>query len=86
MILDSFEQTYHIPTTGDLSAQEMCELPTKKYLVVDIRGPKENGTMPTEADLCILYFSAQWDKCIIQMRQDRENEVQVALFHRCHIG
>jgi hypothetical protein len=46
------------------------KLPTKKYLVVDIRGPKENGAVPPGADLCVLYFSAQWDKCVIQMRQD----------------
>lgn len=55
------------------------ELPTKKYMVVDVRGPKENGTVPSHCDLCVLYFSKEFDKCIIQMRTDWEKEVQLQL-------
>jgi hypothetical protein len=55
------------------------KLRTKKYLVVDLRGPKENHTVPARPDLCVLYFSAQWDKCVVQMRRDWEREVQLQL-------
>ena len=60
------------PVTG-----KYRELPTKKYIAVDIRGPKENVTVPAHGDLCVLYFSREFDKCIIQMRTDWEKEVQL---------
>jgi hypothetical protein len=46
------------------------ELPTKRYLVIDIRGPKEGGNIIAPSDdICVLYFSAQWITRVIQMRE-----------------
>eukprot|EP00550_Attheya_septentrionalis_P009346 CAMPEP_0198298582 /NCGR_PEP_ID=MMETSP1449-20131203/41356_1 /TAXON_ID=420275 /ORGANISM="Attheya septentrionalis, Strain CCMP2084" /LENGTH=524 /DNA_ID=CAMNT_0043999881 /DNA_START=121 /DNA_END=1695 /DNA_ORIENTATION=+ len=56
------------------------ELPTKGYLVIDIRGPKEGGTIvPPSDDLCVLYFSAQWNTCVIQMREMADKTVMLSL-------
>jgi hypothetical protein len=55
------------------------ELPTKEYLVVDIRGPKEAGAVSPRHDICVLYFSAQWDKCVIQMRLMADTTVDLSL-------
>eukprot|EP00978_Attheya_sp_CCMP212_P029158 scaffold102809_cov54-Attheya_sp.AAC.2 len=56
------------------------ELPTKRYLVIDIRGPKEGGNIvPPSDDLCVLYFSAQWNTCVIQMREMADTTVTLSL-------
>jgi hypothetical protein len=62
------------PTTGSYR-----ELATKDFLVVDLRGPKKNGVVKASDDLCVLYFSKEWDKCMIQMRKKADQEVRLQL-------
>jgi len=50
------------PVTG-----KYCTLPTKRYLVVDIRGDKAKGVVKAKSDLCVLYFSDDWTQCEVQM-------------------
>jgi hypothetical protein len=56
------------------------ELPTKRYLVIDICGPKEVGNIVRPSDdLCVLYFSAQWNTCVIQMREMADKTITLSL-------
>lgn len=57
------------------------ELPTKKHLVVDIRGPKETDqpVVTPQQDLCVLYFSSDWATCTIQMETMPDKVVHLRL-------
>jgi hypothetical protein len=56
------------------------ELPTNNYLVIDIRGPKEVGKIVRPShDLCVLYFSTEWNTCVIQMREMADQTVTLSL-------
>ena len=55
-------------------------LPTKNHLVVDIRGPKDTaGQVSPQPNLCVLYFSADWTTCLIQMGMTQERAVNLQL-------
>lgn len=55
-------------------------LPTKKHLVVDIRGPKgTDSTLPPRENLCVLYFSGDWSTCTIQMESEPDSVVVLQL-------
>ena len=55
-------------------------LPTKNHLVVDIRGPKDaGGQVSPQPNLCVLYFSADWATCLIQMEIAQERVVSLQL-------
>ena len=54
-------------------------LPTKKHLVVDIRGPRETGVEKARQDLCVLYFSNDWAGCEIQMEHATIKQVRTQL-------
>jgi hypothetical protein len=71
--LQEHRNQFH-PITG-----QYLMLPTKSYVVVDIRGPKEAGTVSPERDLCVLYFSADWATCVIQMRDLPDKTVYLSL-------
>ena len=54
-------------------------LPTKKHLVVDVRGPRDTGIERAKQDLCVLYFSNDWASCAIQMEHEEIKVVQTQL-------
>jgi hypothetical protein len=55
-------------------------LPTKKHLVVDIRGPKGiDSAVPPKENLCVLYFSGDWTTCMIQMESETDIVVRMQL-------
>ena len=54
-------------------------LPTKKHLVVDIRGPQDQGTVEAKQDLCVLYFASDWASCAIQMECEEVKVVRTQL-------
>lgn len=58
------------PVTGKYRA-----LPTKKHLVVDIRGPKQTVSVAPRSDLCVLYFAEDWSTCSIQMETAADDQL-----------
>ena len=72
--LTEHKNRFH-PVTGKYRS-----LPTKNHLIVDIRGPKGAGdVVPPEHNLCVLYFSADWSSCLIQMEMKPEKVLQLQL-------